>query len=68
MINLNTFTREQRRVLPARRKQKQERKRQKVTLHKCDPGSANRLGQDGWVCMERTDLLRGERFTGLKKQ
>ncbi len=28
----------------------------------------NRLRRDGWVCMERSDLLRGERFTGLKRQ
>lgn len=29
-----------------------------------DPG----LRRDGWVCTERSDLLRGERFTDLKKQ
>lgn len=28
----------------------------------------NRLRKDGWVCMERSDLLRGVRFTCLKKQ
>lgn len=28
----------------------------------------DRLRRDGWVCMEGSDLLRGERFTGLKKQ
>lgn len=27
----------------------------------------DRLRRDGWVCMERSDWRRGERFTGLKK-